>query len=193
MKHFLSTLVCIIGLSAGCILPAHAAPETYTLDHSHSYVLWRISHFGFSSPAGKWFADGTLTLDKNKPQNSKVNVIINVADMDTGLPKLDEHLKSKDFFDTATFHEATFVSNKIEVTGKNTAKVYGVLTLHGVSKPLMLNVKMNKVGENPISHKMTAGFSAVTSLKRSDFGITTYLPGLGNQVDIHIEVEAFKD
>jgi polyisoprenoid-binding protein YceI len=172
--------------------PVVYAMDTYKLDESHSYVNWQISHFGFSSPSGKWLATGTLELDKDKPQDSKVNVTINVADMITGLPELDKHLKSEDFFDTAKYPTATFVSNKVTLTGKDTAKVLGMLTVHGVTKPVTLNVRLNKAGMSPISNKMTAGFSATAVIKRSDFGISAYLPGLGDEVKLTIETEAVK-
>ncbi len=169
-----------------------AAAETYTLDPTHTYVQWRISHFGFSHPSGKWLATGTLVLDEAKPENSKVKVVIRTADIVTGIPKLDEHLKGPLFFDVAKFPTATFVSDKIDVTGKNTAKVSGTLTLHGVSKPMTLDVVLNKVGENPITNKMAAGFSAVAKIKRSDFGIIALAPGVGDEVQLNIEAEAQK-
>ena len=173
-------------------LEAQAAADTYTFDPNHTYVLWHVNHFGFSNPSGKWLADGTLVIDETKPQDSKVNVIIKTASIDTGIPKLDEHLKGPQFFDVAQFPTATFVSDKVTVTGKNTAKVSGILTVHGVSKPVTLDVTLNKVGVSPITNKKTAGFTASTTIKRSDFGITAYLPGLGDDVTINIEAEANK-
>jgi polyisoprenoid-binding protein YceI len=170
----------------------YAAAETYTLDSSHSYVEWRISHLGFSYPSGKWMANGTLILDKEHPQDSKVNVIIHVTDLITGNPELDKHLKGKLFFDTDQFPDAIFVSSKVQVTGKDTAKVYGMLTLHGVTKPVVLNVKLNKMGSNPITDKMAVGFSATTQLQRSDFGVSGFLPAVGDKVNLTIEVEAYK-
>jgi polyisoprenoid-binding protein YceI len=169
------------------------AAETLTLDPMHTYVLWRIDHFGFSHPSGKWLAAGTLTLDKTHPGNSKVNVTIKVADMITGIDELNKHLKGKLFFDTDQFPLATFASDKVTVTGKDTAKVKGTLTVHGISKPITLNVKLNQAGINPVTNKMTAGFSATATLKRSDFGITTLLPGLGDEVKLDIEAEAVKE
>lgn len=166
------------------------ATETYTLDPNHSYVLWHINHFGFSNPSGKWMVNGTLTLDEKNPKDSKIDVTINVGDVITGIPKLDEHLKSDEFFSIAKFPVATFVSDKVTVTGKNTALVHGILTVHGVSKPITLNVTLNKLGVSPITNKKTAGFTARTELKRSDFGINAYLPGLGDEVKIDIEAEA---
>ncbi len=172
-------------------LTAQAA-ETYTIDSRHSYVLWHISHFGFSNPSGKWFVQGTIVLDKDKPQDSKVNVTISIADMVTGDEELNTHLKDKSFFDVAQFPTATFVSDKVVVTGKDTAKVHGILTLHGVSKPIVLQVKLNKAGQNPVNDKMAVGFTANTKLKRSDFGISAFLPGLSDEVKIEIEAEAYK-
>lgn len=169
------------------------AAETYTIDPNHSYVLWHISHFDFSHPSGKWMvAKGTLILDKEKLQNSKVNVTINVVDMVTGIPDLDKHLKGPLFFDVIKFPIATFVSDKVTRTGKESAKVHGLLSVHGVTKPITLDVKLNKIGTSPITNKETVGFTASTTLKRSDFGITTLLPGLGDEVKIDIEAEAFK-
>lgn len=168
------------------------AAETLTLDPMHTYVEWHINHFGFSNPSGKWMANGTLVLDKDQPQNSKVNATIKVGDMITGIDELNKHLKSKLFFDVASFPIATFVSDKVDVTGKDTAKVHGILTVHGVSKPIVLDVKLNKAGVNPISNKMTAGFTASTTLNRSSFGINTLVPGLSDEVKINIEAEAYK-
>lgn len=179
------------------ILPAsfslHAAAETLTLDPQHTYILWQIKHLGFSTQAGKWYAYGTVTLDQEKPENSKVNATIKVADVVTGIPELDKHLKGRLFFDVARFPTATFVSDKVDVINKTSAKVHGMLTLHGVSKPITLDVTLNKVGKNPINDKMTVGFTATTELKRSDFGLRTLLPDVGDEVKIEIGAEAYKD
>lgn len=182
-------IVCFLFLSF--TLPARAA-ETYTIDPMHSYVLYHISHFGFSIQSGKWFAQGTIVLDKNAPANSKVNVTIPLASIDTGIPELDKHLKGSLFFDVEKFPIATFVSDKIDLTSKTTAKIHGILTLHGVSKPVTLNVKFNKMGINEITNKMTIGFNGNTHIKRSDFGMNTLLPNVGDDVNIDIQVEAYK-
>jgi polyisoprenoid-binding protein YceI len=173
------------------ILPAQAA-ETFILDPLHSYVLWHASHFDFSHPSGKWMVNGTVTLDKDHPQASKVDVSIKLADLITGIPELDKHLKGELFFNVAKYPLATFVSDKVTDVNNNSARVEGMLTLHGVSKPVTLDVKMNKLGVSPITDKMTAGFTASTTIKRSDFGINTLLPGVGDEVKIEIEAEAMK-
>ena len=185
IKRLLMTTLLSVSLAA----PALAA-DSYTLDPTHTAVVFHISHFGFSTPSGKFMnTEGTLVLDEKNPAASKVNVTIPITTIDTGVAKLDEHLKTKDFFDAATFPTATFTSDKVDVTGKDTAIVHGTLTLHGVAKPVVLNVKLNKLGENMFK-KQTAGFTATATLKRSDFGMTTYLPGLGDEVKLDIESEA---
>lgn len=191
MKTYLIRFFSLCTLLLFFILPAQAAPVTYTLDPNHTYVLWHISHFGFSNPAGKWIANGTLILDKDKPQNSKVNATILVNNMITGLPELDKHLKTELFFNTDKYPTATFVSDKVTVTGKNTAKVHGMLTLRGISKSVTLNVKLNNIAISPITNKETAGFSAFTTINRSDFGMTALLPGLGDEVKLEIEAEGY--
>ena len=189
MKHILAFII-------ACIIMPFAtfafAADNYTLDPQHTYVLWHINHLGFSTQTGKWYANGTLTLDKKNPQNDKVSATIPIDNLVTGIPQLDEHLKGQLFFNAAQYPMATFVSNKITVTGKNTANVQGTLTLHGISKPVTLAVIFNQMGVNPITNKMTVGFSATTEIKRSDFGITTLLPEIGDNVKIDIEAEAYK-
>ncbi|MDR3501617.1 MAG: YceI family protein [Legionella sp.] len=170
-----------------------AEPETLILDNHHTYIAWNIKHLGFSTQTGKWYATGQLVIDKEHPENSKVVANINVADIVTGIPELDKHLKSKLFFDVDHFPKATFVSDKVKVTGENKADVSGVLTLHGVSKPVVLHVIFNKAGMNPVNNKMTAGFTATATIKRSDFGINTLLPALGDEVELNINAEAYQD
>lgn len=184
MKKFIFAVVAFI------FMCTNTFAETYHLDNQHTSVVWHISHFDFSHPSGKWMADGTLILDQKKLQNSKLNVVIHIATLTTGISKLDEHLMGPLFFDVKKYPDATFVSNKVDVTGKSTAKVRGILTLRGISKPVTLNVKLNNSGASPITNKQTVGFTANTQIKRSDFGMTTLLPGLGDEVKIDIEAEA---
>lgn len=166
------------------------AGQTYHFDNQHTYVLWHVNHFNFSNPSGKWMAQGTLVLDQAKPQNSKVNAVIQISGLTTGVSELDEHLLGPLFFDAKKYPTASFVSDKIELIGKTSAKVHGILTVHGVSKPLTLDVKLNSSGISPITNKETIGFTAHTMLKRSDYGITTLIPGVSDEVKIDIEAEA---
>lgn len=180
-----------VGMLGVLLLGTSAAQaDSYNFDPSHTAVTWHINHFGFSNPSGKFMsAKGVLTLDEKSPEASKVELDIDVAAINTGVAKLDEHLKTKDFFDVTAYPTAHFVSTKVAQTGADTATVTGDLTLHGVTKPITLNVHLNKIGQNMMGKK-TAGFTATTQLKRSDFGMKTYLPNLGDDVTIDIEAEA---
>lgn len=190
MKIRLMSLALASVLSLGAFSAAHAA-ETYAFDPTHTNIVWHTSHFGFSSPSGRFgVTEGTLTLDEAAPQNSAVAVTIDVAGLVTGIEKFDAHLKSADFLDTAKYPTATFKSSKVELTGKDTANVTGDLTLHGVTKPVTLKIKLNKIGESPITKKKTAGFTGEIVLSRSEFGITQYVPGVADDVHIRIEAEA---
>lgn len=162
----------------------------YTLDPNHSYVLWHVNHFGFSNPSGKWMANGTIQYDAKQPAKSSVAVTINVADIVTGIPALDKHLQTDTFFDVAKYPTATFVSDNIKITGKNSADVKGQLTVHGVTKPITLHMTLNKMGMSILTNKETMGLSGKAELSRAEFGMNAYEPGLGDKVSLEIEVEA---
>lgn len=165
--------------------------DKYIFDPTHTSATWSANHFGFSNPSGKFSnIEGELILDEKHPNKSSVNVKINIAGINTANEKFDNHLKSEDFFNVKKFSTANFLSKKIVITGKNSAKVYGDLTFMGISKEIILNVKLNKIGINPIVNKKTAGFSANATIKRSDFGINYALPAIADEVKISIEAEA---
>lgn len=191
MKRNFVRLLTIAATVLSCSV--FAAPETFTLDNKHSYVLWTIKHLDFSNQAGKWYVNGQVVLDKEHPDQSKVNATVKIAEIVTGIPELDKHLKSKLFFDADKFPQATFVSSKVDVLSDTRAKVQGMLTLHGVTKPVTLDVTLNKVGTNPLNNKPTVGFTATTIIKRSDFGMNTLTPALGDEVMIQIGAEANQD
>jgi polyisoprenoid-binding protein YceI len=174
-------------------LPATALAETYVLDATHTHVGFSISHLGFSDTYGN-FEDvaGTLELDEKKPEEARLEVTVQTKSLDSGHGPRDEHVTGKDFLSVEKFPTMIFKSTKITRTGDTTADVTGDLTLHGVTKPLTLKVTLNKLGENPMSKKVMAGFSATGTLKRSDLGITTYLPAIGDDVTLMISSEAVR-
>jgi polyisoprenoid-binding protein YceI len=191
MKNLLLLVFCIFFFSFS--LKSYAKNEKYTIDPYHTNVNWKVSHFGFSSPSGKFTsATGYLLIDKNKPSKSSVEIIIDSKSLSTGLKQFDEHLSSSDFFNTEKYQQINFKSTKIEVLDNNTAKIYGNLTLLGVTKQIVLETKLNKIGVNDYSKKETAGFSAKTTIKRSDFGMSKYSPSIGEDVFVDIEVEFYK-
>ena len=114
---------------------------------------------------------------------------MDVGSVTTTNPKLDEHLKSPDFFDVAKFPTASFKAGTITVTGPAAGTIAGQLTLHGVTKPVVLKASFNGAGVNPVSKKYVLGFDATTVLKRSEFGITTYVPMVGDEVTLTISGE----
>ncbi|MBG78348.1 MAG: polyisoprenoid-binding protein [Alphaproteobacteria bacterium] len=191
MHNKFLTLSLASALLMGGVQVANAAPESYNFDPTHTNILWKAEHFGFSKPSGRFgLTSGELILDEDAPENSSVEVVIDTTDLVTGIEKFDAHLKSSDFLDVENFPTATFKSTAVEVTGETTAKVTGDLTLHGVTKPVTLDMTLNKIGINPISEKKTAGFSGSIVLKRSDFGISMYVPNVSDEVEISIEAEA---
>ncbi len=187
------SLARVLAATALLALPLSAAQaaDTYKFDPSHTTVVWDADHLGFSHPHGLFpEVEGTLTLDESAPANSKLDVTIHTDKIATGIAKFDDHLKSKDFFNVEKFPTATFKSTKIEKTGDKTAKVTGDLTLLGITKPVTLDVTLNKKGEHPMNKKPTVGFSATGTIKRSDFGISYGLPNVGDDVPLTIEAEA---
>ncbi|APG04183.1 polyisoprenoid-binding protein [Luteibacter rhizovicinus DSM 16549] len=170
---------------------AAAAPVTYKLDPGHTMVLFSWNHFGFSNPtANLGQVDGTLVYDEAAPTKSTVEATLPLAGLDTFVPKLDEHLKSADFLDAAKFPTVTFKSTKVTSAGKDKLKVVGDLTVHGVTKPVTLDVTVNKVGPHPMMKVQTAGFDATATIKRSDFGVGAYVPNVSDEIKIRITTEA---
>lgn len=178
-------------LSLSLATPAFAAVERYTFDPSHTDIVWFTNHLGFSDSSGTFEgATGSVTLDRDTPANSTVEITIPTSGLTTGQPDFDKHLKSADFLNVEKFPVATFKSTYVKLTGDKTAQVTGTLTLLGKAKPLTLDVKLNTIAANPRSGKQTAGFSATTMLKRSDYGMNYGLPGVGDDVRFVIEAEA---
>jgi len=154
-------------------------------------VLFSWNHFGFSNPtANLGQVDGTLVYDEAAPTKSTVEATLPLAGLDTFVPKLDEHLKSADFLDAAKFPTVTFKSTKVTSAGKDKLKVVGDLTVHGVTKPVTLDVTVNKVGPHPMMKVQTAGFDATATIKRSDFGVGAYVPNVSDEIKIRITTEA---
>ncbi|SNB67721.1 Polyisoprenoid-binding protein YceI [Arboricoccus pini] len=175
-------------------LAAHAEPVAYTLDKSHTSITFDVDHFGFSTVHGRFpDFDGTITLDQQKPENSKVAFTVKAASIDTQWDKRDEHLRSDAFFNVAKFPDITFTSTKVVVDkkDKNAAEVTGNLTLIGVTKPVTFHVKLRKLEKSPITQKMTAGLEVEGKIKRTDFGMSAYAPMVGDEIPLRIDTEAF--
>jgi len=186
----LSALALAAALAA---TPALAAPEAYVLDASHSQIVFSYNHLGFSTSHGMFSGfDGTISFDAEAPAASKVAVAFPVRSMLTGWQERFDHFMSKDFFDATADEMVTFASTGIEVTGDTTARITGDLTLNGVTKPVVLEARLNQKGDHPMMNKPWLGFDATATVLRSDFGLGMFAPFIGDEVKIMISVEAMK-
>lgn len=166
------------------------AAERYEFDPNHRNVRFTFNHFGFSNISGSFEqVDGHVMLDTTDLTKSSVEVKIPVASVHTGVPKFDEHLKSADFFEAAKYPDITFRSTGVAAAGEGKLAVTGDLTMHGVTKPVTLDVTVNKIGEHPMAKTPWAGFDAATTIKRTDFGLGLYAPNVSDDVKIAISVE----
>jgi polyisoprenoid-binding protein YceI len=190
MKRF-ALAVGILGLAVPL---AFGQATTWSIDPAHSGVGFSILHMGLSTVRGH-FANikGTIVYDPAHVSNSSVNVTIDATTVDTGGAQRDGHLKTADFFDVATFPTATFVSTSVTKQGTH-LEVAGNLTLHGVTKPVVLDVEAPHQAESPMDHKTHSGYAATTTIHRSDFGIGAKFapPILGDDVPLTIDLEAIK-
>jgi polyisoprenoid-binding protein YceI len=175
--------------AAGAAANAVAA-ETFRLEKTHVDLLFSINHAGFTQKHGSFRElDATLQYDAQNLGKSQITVTVKTDSLDTGDAARDRDVKGDKFLDTAKFPEMTFVSAKVTPGPNQTLLVEGTLTLHGVTKPLTLHATLNKSAPNPFDKRPTLGFSASGSLKRSDFGISTYAPLIGDVVNIEIDAE----
>ena len=179
--------------SALCLFAAaaFATPETYKLDPNHTNVIAQWNHFGFSNPSANFGqADGTLVYDADDVAASSVEVTLPLSGLNSFVADLDEHLRSADFFDAAKFPAATFKSTKVEAAGEGKLKVTGDLTIKGVTRPVVLNVTLNKAAVQPMAKREAIGFDATATIKRSDFDLAKYVPNVSDEVKLRITTEA---
>jgi polyisoprenoid-binding protein YceI len=191
MNHFLRATA--LGAALFSASAALAEAEKYMLDASHSQIVFSYDHLGFSTTWGMFSGfEGEIMFDQANPAASSVSVSMPVKSMLTGWEGRFQHFMSKDFFDAADDEMVSFASTGIEVTGETTAKITGDLTLNGVTKPVVLDAVLNKTGDHPMANKPWAGFSATTSVLRSDFGLGMFAPYVSDEVAIQISIEVMK-
>lgn len=183
-------------LSAAALLafaaaPAFAAPVTYKIDPTHTTVLAQWNHFGFSNPSASFGnVEGTLVYDAADVARSSVEVTLPLSGLEGFSAKFNEHLRSADFFDAAKFPKATFKSTKVEAAGEGKLKVTGDLTVKDITRPVVLDVTLNKAADHPMTKAPTIGFDATTTLSRSEFGVGNYAPAVSDEVSLRITTEA---
>jgi polyisoprenoid-binding protein YceI len=187
----MSALRCLAFASLLAVTAAvQAAPATYTLDPDHTQVQLTWNHFGYSNPSANiGLGSGTLEFDPAHPERASVQVSLPLGTLDTHVPALDSHLQQTDFFDAARFPQATFKSTRVQALGGHKFKIHGELTVHGVTRPIVLDATLNRVGVHPMTKLQSIGFDATTQLKRSDFGVGAYVPDVSDEVRVHITTE----
>ena len=175
----------MFGLSSMAV----AAPVTYRLDAAHSKVIATWNHLGYSNPSANFGeVSGSLTFDPDNPTASSVQVTLPMSGISAFSKAMDDHLKN-DLFQIAQFPEATFKSSRVEVAGENAFTVTGDLTIRGITKPVVLAVKLNKRGEHPMRKVPAIGFDATATLKRSDFGMGLGVPNVSDEVQLLVTTE----
>ncbi|ANB34628.1 polyisoprenoid-binding protein YceI [Rhodovulum sulfidophilum] len=180
-------------LMAATALPALAEPVDYSLDPSHSQVLFSYEHLGFSTTWNLFSGwEGTVSFDAEDPAASRVSVSIPTEALFTGWEDRFQHFMSDAFFDAAENDLVTFTSTDIELTGEETAKITGELTLNGITKPVVLDARLTQHGEHPMEKRDWLGFYATTTLSRSEFDMGEYVPAVSDEVEVQISIEAGK-
>ena len=166
--------------------------DAYKLDPVHSTAIFRIKHAGVSYFYGRINGpEGTVNIDESEPSKTTFEVQLKVANVDTGNPARDKHLKSPDFFSADEFPTISFKSTSVKASADNKLEVTGDLTMHGQTKPITITMEHVGTADVPRMGKRT-GYDATITVKRSDFGMTKYLEMLGDEVTIRMGVEAGK-
>ncbi len=187
-----AALAAVLAAPAAAQSPADADPAAvqgggYVVEPAHTRITFAVSHMGFTT----WYGDftqaaGVLTVQAGAPAADKVDVTVQTASVSTTNAKLDGELRDPTWLDAAKFPTITFRSTRVTPTGPGRADVTGDFTLHGVTRPLTLHATFNGAGTNPLSKAYTVGFQGTGALRRSDFGVTKYVPLVGDEVQVTI-------
>jgi len=176
-------------LPAALAAPAPEAVQSgsYAVEPGHTRIQFAIDHMGFTNFYGDFTgATGSLQLDASMPAHSKVDISIPVDSVSTTSAKLDGELRSSQWLDAGAFPTIRFVSTSVVPSGQGHAQILGTLTMHGVSRPVVLEAQFHGAGVNMMDKAYTVGFDATTQILRSDFGVKAYVPLIGDAVTIRI-------
>ena len=185
-------LACALAFAS---LQSSLRADEYTVDPSHTSVIFGISHLGYSFTYGRFNeVSGDFVLDPAKPDAASFTLKINAESIDTNDAKRDDHLKGPDFLNTGEFPIISFKSNKVAVEKQGETTVYNVsgeLTMHGETKPVTL--QLQKLGEGPgPAGGFHTGFNCQTKLNRSEWGMTKMIPNIGDEVAVTISFEGVR-
>ncbi len=182
-------------LSAILCLPQVSVGEMFVIDNSHTSVIFGVSHFGYSYTYGRFNkVKGGFNLDKGNPAASQFQIVIDATSIDSNDQKRDEHLKGPDFFNVKQFPVINFQSTGINIESSEKGQMYniaGKLTMHGVTRDVVLPVEKLGEGKGPYG-KYRSGFLCQTKLKRSDFGMTNMVPSIGDEIAVTVSFEGIR-
>lgn len=174
-------------------LPASAELESYTVDPRHTFPTYEVSHFGYSMQRGRFNkSSGRITLD-TAARKCSADIEIDAASVSSGVDKLDEHLRSADFFNVARHPQITFRTTDCVFEGDKVKGATGELTINGVTRPVALVANVFQCAPNPMIKMKQCGADLETTIKRSEFGMTYALPALGDDVKLRINVESTRN
>ncbi|MCB2114388.1 MAG: YceI family protein [Parvularculaceae bacterium] len=176
--------------SEAAVERAAAPAGVYATDPGHAYIAFSYSHMKYSHPIVRWRSwSAELDWNPDAPEESSVEATIDVNSIDTGVDALDEHLRSADFFGAEAYPTIVFKSTGLELTGPNTGKMTGDLTIRETTKPITLDVRINRAADDGFAKAYKLGFSAKGKLSRTEFDVGRYAPTVGDEVDFSIESE----
>ena len=173
---------------------AQAAPVDYQIDPEHTEIVVTWDHLGYSKPsAHAGGVTGVISYDAAQPSKSAVALSVPVPRLTSHVAKLDEMLQGADFFQAAKYPDIQFRSTAVADQGDGNLSVSGVLRIKGIEKPVVLQTRKNQQSVHPMLQRPAIGFDATTTLKRSDFGVDAFAPGVSDQGQLRITVEAVAD
>ena len=184
----------VMALSLGLFSSLQAAEERYKFDMkgAHAFIQFKIPHLGYSMLLGEFTDfDGEFTVDPAAPEKASVELEIETTSIHSNHGERDKHLRGSDFLSVKAFPKATFKSTKVEVIGDDTAKVHGDLTLHGVTKKIVMDMRHIGAGDDPWGG-YRRGFEGTTSLTLADFGINYNLGSASKIVEIYVSIEGVR-
>lgn len=178
---------------AAVTAPALAAPAGYTVDPNHTFPVFEVDHLGFSTQRGRFNkTSGRITLDTAARQGS-VDVTIDAASIDMGFAKWNDNMRGENYFNTDVHPTITFKADRLVFDGERPVSAEGSLTMLGVTRPVTLTINRFRCAPHPLNKRETCGADVVATLKRSEFGMTKYIPSVGDDVRLLIAVEAFRE
>ena len=185
--------IALLAAALAIALPAAAAVESYTIDSRHTFPSFEVNHFGYSLQRGRFNkTEGKATID-TEARRGTLEIRIDANSVDTGLDKLEEHIRAEDFLNASKYPTITFKADQFTFEGDKLKTVAGELSMAGQAKPVTLNTTFFQCGMHPMLKRKVCGGEFTATIKRSDWGIKYAIPNLADDMLLRINVEAIKD